>query len=128
MLRDSRLFGALAVVGLAGCTSYYPVPLRDGAFPTTAVQVGERVQLVTRGGESSSFEVASVDGGVLVGAAGERIAAGDLQSLQVQGLNKKKTFVTLGVIGGIIGTALILDEAEELEDCLEFDDLDDCVE
>ena len=128
MLCASRLFGALAVIGLTGCTSYFPVPLRDGAFPPTAVQVGERVQVETRRGESSSFEVASVEGGVLVGTNGERIAAGDLQSLQVQGLNKKKTFITLGVIGGIIGTALILDEAEEIEDCLEFDDFDDCVD
>jgi hypothetical protein len=113
---------------MMGCQSFYPVPVRDGVFPPTAVRVGERVRVETRGGETSTFEVASIDAGALVAASGQRIAPGDVQTLQVQRLNKRKTFTTLGVIGGIIGTALILDEAEEISDCLEFDDFDDCVE
>jgi hypothetical protein len=125
---SSRLPVAVALAGLAGCQSYYPVPLRDGVFPPTAVRAGERVRVETRGGESSAFEVASADDRALVGAAGQRVAQGDLQALQVERLNKRKTFITLGVIGGIIGTALILDEAEEISDCLEFEDFDDCVE
>ena len=125
MSRDSRLLVALAALGLAGCTSYYPVPLRDGAFPATAVHVGERVQVVTRGGQSSSFEVAGVDGGVLAGTSGERIAAGDMQSLQVQRLSKKNTFITLGVIGGIVGTALLLEAVDDVEDCFDFGDCDE---
>ena len=131
--RSSRLSVVVVVVVaavglLAGCQSFYPVPLRDGVFPPTAVRAGERVQVETRAGESSEFEVASADDGALVGVAGQRVAQGDLQVLQVQRLNKRKTFTTLGIIGGIIGTALILDEAEEIEDCLEFEDFDDCVE
>lgn len=125
MRREWRLLGVLAVVSFTGCTSYYPVPLRDGVFPATAVQVGERVQVVTRGGESSSFQVAGVDGGSLTGTSGERIAAGDVQSLQVQRLNRKNTFITLGVIGGIVGTALLLDVAEDVEDCFDFGDCEE---
>lgn len=125
----SRLLVVVVGVGaLVGCQSYFPVPLREGVFPPAAVRAGERVQVETRGGESAEFEVASADAGALVGAGGQRIAQGDLQSLQVQRLNKRKTFTTLGIIGGIIGTALVLDEAKEIEDCLEFEDFDDCVE
>lgn len=129
MLRGaSLLFAVVGVGGLAACQSYYPVPVRDGAFPPTAVRAGERVQVETRGGESSEFAVATADSAALVGSGGQRVAQGDVQALQVQRLNKRKTFTTLGIIGGIIGTALILDEVEEIEDCLEFDDFDDCVE
>lgn len=48
--------------------------------------------------------------------------------MQFERLNKRKTFTTLGVLGGIIGTALLPDTAEALADCLDFDDLDDYVE
>jgi hypothetical protein len=129
MLRRSYgLVLAVVCAALAGCTSYFPVPLRDGAFPPTAVRTGERVRVETRAGESLSFEVASIDDGALLSAAGQRVAAGDLQALRVRRLNKRQTFTTLAIVGGIIGTALILDEAEEIADCLELEDFDDCVE
>jgi hypothetical protein len=124
LLRARRLppiLFAVALAGLPGCVSYNPVPLRDGAFPRGAVQVGDEVRIETEAGESLSFEVATVDGNRLRGASGEEIAGDDLRSLRVGHVDKRKTIVTLSVLGGVVGTALLLDAIDDVEDCLDFD-------
>lgn len=105
----------------SACVSQTPVPLRDGTFPRGAVQVGEDVRLTTRSGESLAFKVAGVEDGVLTGAGGERVEAGDLASLEVRRVNRRNTIIAASVIGGIVGTALIYDAVEDELDCLEFD-------
>jgi hypothetical protein len=124
LLRAHRLppiLFAIALAGLTGCVSFNRVPLTDGAFPRGAVQVGDEVRIETEAGESLSFEVASIDGNTLRGPAGEEIAGGDLRSLRVGHVDKRKTIVTLSVLGGVVGTALLLDALDEIEDCLDFD-------
>ena len=116
--------GALAVLGLAGCVTYHAVPLQEGAFARGAVQVGEEVRVQTSGGEELAFTVAGVQEGALTGDEGERIAAGDLQSLEVRSLDKRKTIVALSVLGGVVLTGLLIDEAHHIEDCLAFDSCD----
>jgi hypothetical protein len=118
-LRLSSLF--MTAAALAACVSQTPVPLRDGAFPRGAVQVGERVRVTTRSGENLSFEVASVEDGALTGRAGERVEAGDYASLEVTRQDRRGTIIAVSVIGGIIGTALIYDAVEDELDCLELD-------
>jgi hypothetical protein len=111
---------ALAVVAaaavLTGCVSLYPVQLRDGAIPRGQVNVGDRVRVETRGGESLTFEVTGVENGVVTGDKGERVAAADMQTLEVERLNKKTTIITLSVIGGIIVTAIAVDA---VDDCID---------
>lgn len=111
----------VAAAALAACVSQTPVPLRDGTFPRGAVQVGEQVRVTTRGGETLSFEVASVEDGALAGPAGERVEAGDFVSLEVTRRDRRGTIIAVSVIGGIVGTALIYDAVEDELDCLEFD-------
>ncbi len=98
--RSLRLFVVLAAAALAGCQSFYPVPLRDGAFPPTAVRGGERVRIETVTGEVSTFDVASIDEtGGMTARTGLRVTNSALKSVQVERLSKRKTFTTLGVIG-----------------------------
>jgi hypothetical protein len=78
------------------------VPLRDGAFPRGAVQVGEDVRVTTRRGATLAFEVAGVENGTLTGADGERVEAGDFASLEVRRLNRRRTITTASVIGGVV--------------------------
>lgn len=104
----------MAGVVVAGCVSYRPVPLREGAFERGAVRVGEDVRGETRTGEELAFRVTAVEEGALTGDEGEHVPAGELQSLEVRRMNKTKTIVFLSVLGGVVGTALILDE---LDDC-----------
>jgi hypothetical protein len=47
---SQRLSFTVAALGLAACVSTIAVPLRDGAFPRGAVQVGEDVRLTTATG------------------------------------------------------------------------------
>jgi hypothetical protein len=122
--RMPQLLGIpVAALGLAACVSTTAVPVRDGAFPRGAVQVGEDVRLTTRDGRSLAFEVAGVEDGTLTGPAGERVAAGDLASLEVKRLNRRATIIAASVIGGVLGTALILDEVED-DYCVSFNDCD----
>jgi hypothetical protein len=110
-----------ACVAASACVSQTPVPLRDGAFPRGAVQVGEDVRVTTRSGESLAFKVTGVEDGTLTGAGGERVEPGELASLEVRRVNRRATIIAAGVIGGIVGTALIYDAVEDDLDCLEFD-------
>jgi hypothetical protein len=112
---------AWAAVAVAACVSQTPVPLRDGAFPRGAVQVGEDVRLTTRSGEALGFKVTGVEDGALTGAGGERVEAGELASLEVRRVNRRSTIILASVLGGIVGTALIYDAVEDDLDCLEFD-------
>jgi hypothetical protein len=112
---------AACAAATAACVSQTPVPLRDGAFPRGAVQVGEEVRVTTRGGQSLAFEVTGVEDGTLTGAGGERIEPGEVASLEVRRFNRRGTIIAAGVIGGIVGTALIYDAVEDDLDCLEFD-------
>lgn len=112
---------AACAAASAACVSQTSVPLRDGAFPRGAVQVGEDVRLTTRSGESLAFKVAGVDGGALTGEGGERVEPGDLASLEVRRLNRRGTIIAASVIGGIVGTALIYDAIEDDLDCFELD-------
>jgi hypothetical protein len=126
MLRalPQRVAMLAAAAALLACVSTTGVPLRDGAFPRGAVQVGEDVRVTTRAGAALAFEVAGVDDGVLTGVAGERVEAGDLASLEVKRFNKRATIIAASVIGGVIGTALVIEEAHDDGYCTIF--RDDC--
>jgi hypothetical protein len=119
-----RLGAIAALGGIAACVTTTAVPLTDGTFPRGAIQVGEEVRLTNRAGESLAFEVAGVEEGVLTGSAGEHVAAGDLASLEVRRFNKRGTIIAASVIGGVIGTALVIDALEDDGYCTILDD--DC--
>jgi hypothetical protein len=122
----SRVLLIALSAAAAGCVSYTPVPLRDGAFPRGSIQVGDEVRAETRSGESLAFEVAGVDGSRLTGDAGERLESDDLASLEVKRFNKRATIITASVVGGIIGTAIIIDAVEDTLDCSIDFFSDDC--
>jgi len=104
----------VAAVAMTGCVSWNAVPLREGAFARGAVQVGEEVRGATRSGEEIAFTVTGVEEGSLTGDDGERVPSGDLTSLEVRRMDKVKTIIAVSVIGGVLGTAWVLDE---LDDC-----------
>jgi hypothetical protein len=105
----------LSLTHLAGCVSYIQVPLRDGALPRNTVRVGDELRAQTTSGEEVSFEVTNVqDDGTITGDDGQRVQAGDLTSLEVGRVSKRTMFISLGVVGGVLGTAWLLDE---LDDC-----------
>jgi hypothetical protein len=112
-----RLGSIAAVAALAACVSTTAVPPTDGAFPRGAVQVGEDVRLTTRAGESLAFEVAGVANGTLTGSEGERVAVGDIASLEVARFNKRATIIAASVFGGVIGTALVIDAFDDAGYC-----------
>ena len=116
--KNKARLGALAVVAaavsLVGCVSWNAVPLREGAFARGAVQVGEDVRGETRNGEEVAFTVTGVEEGSLTGDQGERVPAGDLQSLEVRRMDKVKTIILFSVLGGVVATAYVLDV---LDDC-----------
>jgi hypothetical protein len=104
----------LSLTPLAGCLTYIQVPLRDGAFPRNTIRVGDELRAQTGSGEEVSFEVAGVEGSTITGDGGQRIQASDLTSLEVGRMSKKTMYISLGVVGGVLGTAWLLDE---LDDC-----------
>ncbi len=105
----------LSLACLAGCVTYTAVPLRDGAFPRNTIRVGDEVRAQTGSGVQLSFEVTNVqDDGTLTGDDGQRVQASDLTSLEIGRMNKRVTYITLGVVGGVLSTAWLLDE---LDDC-----------
>jgi hypothetical protein len=108
------LLTALLFAPLAGCLTWTQVPLRDGAFPRNTIRVGDELRAETRSGEDVAFDVAGVEGTTITGEGGESIQAGDLTSLEIGRVSKKTMYITLGVVGGILGTVWLLDE---LEDC-----------
>jgi hypothetical protein len=61
-----------------------------------------------------SFEVANVEDGTITGDDGRRLQASELSSLRVGRVSKKTMYISLGIVGGILGTAWLLDE---LDDC-----------
>ena len=109
-----RIFVVVAAAAVTGCVSWNSVPLREGAFARGAVQVGEEVRGETRGGQEVAFTVTGVDQGSLTGDDGERVPSGELTSLEVRRTDKVKTIIVFSVIGGVLGTAWVLDE---LDDC-----------
>jgi hypothetical protein len=124
MSRALASFGVALIAATAtACVSTVAVPLRDGVFPRGAIQVGEDVRLTTRAGESLAFEVAGVEDGTLTGSEGERVAAGDLTSLEVKRFNKRATIVAASVIGGVIATVLVSDSLDD-DYCESFNDCD----
>ena len=104
----------LLLAPLAGCLTYRPVPLVDGAFPRNIIRVGDEVRAQARSGEELSFGVTDFDGTTITGDDGQRVQAGDLTSLEVGRVSKKTMYISLGVVGGVLGTAWLLDE---LDDC-----------
>ena len=125
MPRSTSALGACVVAAaLTACVSQVAVPVRDGAFPRGAVQVGEDVRVTTRSGATLSFEVAGVQEGTLTGPAGERVEAGDFAALEVRRFNRRHTIIAASVIGGVVGTVLFLGLLEDDEYCTSFDDCD----
>jgi len=104
----------LLLASLAGCLTYRQVPLVDGAFPRNTIRVGDEVRAQASSGEELSFEVANFDGTTITGDEGQRVQARDLTSLEVGRVSKKTMYISLGVVGGVLGTAWLLDE---LDDC-----------
>ena len=104
----------LSLACLAGCVTYTQVPLRDGEFPRNTIRVGDELRAQTTSGEEVSFEVTNVEDGTITGDDGRRLQAGELSSLRVGRVSKRTMYISLGVVGGILGTAWLLDE---LEDC-----------
>jgi hypothetical protein len=113
--KTKALLCATASLVLVGCVTFNPVPLRDGAFPRNTVRVGDELRAQTTSGEAVSFEVTNVeDGGTITGDDGRRLQASELTSLEVGRMSKKTMYISLGVVGGVLGTAWLLDE---LDDC-----------
>lgn len=109
------------MTALAGCVSYQHVPVHDGSLPLGSVRVGDEVRAATRSGRALSFEVANVeDGSTLIAASGERVAVGELESLEIGRRDKHKTHVALAVLGGVVAAGLILGNAEATAMCAEY--------
>lgn len=116
MAKRVRAMVALAAFVTTGCVMYKPVPLTDGAFPRGAVQVGDQVRVTTRTGESRTFAAGSVADGVLTDPSGQPVPPADLTMLEVKRFDKKATIITLGVIGGVIVTAIAVDAVDDCQD------------
>jgi hypothetical protein len=108
------LVALLSLAPVAGCVTWQKVPLTNGEFPRNTIRVGDELRAETRSGEEVSLDVAGVEGTTITGEQGERIQAGDLASLEVGRVSKKTMIITLSVVGGILGTAWLVDE---LDDC-----------
>jgi hypothetical protein len=83
---------------LAGCVSYTPVPLRGGALPDGAVEVGDTVRVRERSGATTEFEVTSIESGALVGA-GQRAELADISYVGIAS-RKRAALFALGIVGG----------------------------
>lgn len=112
--KTRTLLSATALLALAGCVTFNPVPLRDGAFPRNTIRVGDELRAQTTSGEDVSFEVTNVEDGTITGDDGRRLQASELTSLEVGRMSKKTMYISLGVVGGVLGTVWLLDE---LDDC-----------
>jgi hypothetical protein len=117
-----RVLWLLAFAALTGCTAYQSVPLRDGGFPLGAVRAGDDVRAAMRSGETLAFEVVSVEGGnSMTSASGIRVAATDLASLQIARRDQQKTQMALSVIGGVLAAALLIQNADVVVVCAQYD-------
>ena len=117
-----RASWVLVFAALTGCASYQPVPLRDGGFPLGAVRAGDDVRAAMRSGETLAFQVVSVEGGSsMTSASGIRVEAADLASLQIARRDNYKTQMALSVIGGVLAAALLIQNADVVVVCAQYD-------
>lgn len=83
---------------LAGCVTYTQVPVRDGALPADAIEVGDTVRARERGGGTTEFEVTGIEPGALIGAT-QRAELAGLSYLALAS-RKRSLWIALGVVGG----------------------------
>lgn len=102
----------LLICALAGCTSMRTVD-RESDDGTPAVQIGDRVRVVTRDGRELEFTVTQMDGDVLVGSKSgnqARDTASDEIRVPFQdvALVQVKSFDGWRTAGLVAGSALLV--------------------
>jgi hypothetical protein len=102
-LLASILLGAFAV---AGCTSMQSIrPAMPGDGPFRALQTGDTVVVLTKGGEQASFVVQQIEGDTLVASDGRRFVVGNLVRVERKAFSGAKT---AGLIAAIAGGAFLV--------------------
>ena len=108
MTRSIAMFGLALVYALvSGCTTMVPISPGDPQELATKVQPGDTVALVTRGGTRAELVVTAVDATSITGN-GVRYPLDDLQSLEVQKVDRTKTGIGALGIALIVGAVLLL--------------------
>ncbi len=103
---------------LAGCVSLknVPPPVPGQPAQAQAVKVGDKVQVVTQGGETYVFTVTAVETGVLVGkvaatAKEVRVPFPDIASLKVERVDAVRTSLaglgTILILAGVLVVAFL---------------------
>lgn len=98
------MIAALVGLALAGCMTTQPLAV-DAKHLSAELEPGDRVEIVTKGGQQLQFAVESVDGQGVRGA-GQQVAFGDIQSISRSQLNVGRTaLIVLGAAAVIAAVA-----------------------
>ncbi len=111
-----NLLSLLCLIALAGttaCTTMRTVPAGDEAAIAGHVEPGDRIRLTTRSGVQDTYRVIRLENEALVveprrgrrSAAEERIAYGDIATIEVERLDKWRTGA---LVIGVVGTVAIV--------------------
>ena len=99
----SVLIGAFAA---AGCTTMQTIrPAAPGDGPFRPLQTGDRVVVLTKGGDQASFVVQRIEGDTLVASDGRRFDLPDLVRVERKTVSGAKT---AGLIAAIAGGAFLV--------------------
>ena len=97
-----QLFAACVVLSMVGCTTIQPLTVNPSQLSST-LKRGDKVEVVTSGGQQLSFKIDTVDATGLQGG-GQRVAYNDIQSISRKEIDAKRT--TLVVLGVVAAGAL----------------------
>lgn len=103
-----RLFASvlIGVFAVAGCTTTQRIrPALPGDGPFRALQAGDSVIVLTKGGEQTSFVVQRIEGDALVAPDGRRFVLADLVRVERKAFSGAKT---AGLIAAIAGGAFLI--------------------
>lgn len=91
--------------------TFREVPLIDDGAGISGLRINDTVRIHTHSGETLQFELVSIEHDVLAGAD-QRIQMQDIANVEVERLNKRGLFITLGSIAA----ALLVIEQNRCDD------------
>ena len=97
--RSTNVALLCASLFLTGCTTMHRVALPTSASSTSAIHVGDHVQVLTKAGQTLSFTVSQIEPAALVGE-NVRVAFSNIADLHVRRADHGKTarFATAAVL------------------------------